>query len=77
MFKKVGRGKKVYFSNNGAYIVSHGRRLGLDNFIRTNTPWAGHGYPDFIHGVTMSSFPLYLQLLDGGDRVQLWEAAYE
>lgn len=40
----------IKYTNNGrAYIVSNGRRLHLDNFVCTNSPWGQSGDESIIH----------------------------
>jgi len=77
--RKVGRAKKIYFTNAGnAYFLWNGRRESFDNIPRLSYPIMYEdeaGKIGVIGGyITLCNFGgVLIELDENGEAVQLWE----
>ena len=75
---KNGRGKLIYFNNNGElYFVWNGKRIYLDHVMRLTYPVMyndDNGKTGVISGyLTLTNwYGVLVEINDSGDTVQLW-----
>lgn len=76
--RKIGRAKKIYFTNNGAYFVWNGRRQSLEDIPRLTYPVFFEnedGKTDFCGGyITIcNTYGVLVQLDEYCETAQLFE----